>query len=112
MMQRLPVSLHLCLLAIASPALAAATPTFNRDVAPVVFENCVACHHPGGVAPFPLTSYKEVKKHAKQIVEATGSHFMPPWLPEAGHGDFMGERRLSAEQINVLKRWVEAGTVE
>jgi mono/diheme cytochrome c family protein len=87
-------------------------PTFHRDVAPVIFANCVSCHHPDGDAPFPLTTFEETKKHAQQIVEVTGSRFMPPWLPEKGHGEFAGERRLTKEQIKLLARWSESGAAE
>src|SRR5678810_1479845 len=34
------------------------TPTFNRDIAPIIFGQCVLCHHPGGVGPFSLTEYR------------------------------------------------------
>src|SRR5947207_2879120 len=36
-------------------------PTFNRDIAPIVFARCVECHHPDGNAPFALTTYQEAK---------------------------------------------------
>jgi Flp pilus assembly protein TadD len=84
-------------------------PTFNRDVAPIVFANCVVCHHPGGIGPFSLTSFAEVKKRAKLIARVTASRFMPPWMPEHGHGEFVGERRLSDEQIAMIDRWWKAG---
>jgi hypothetical protein len=32
---------------------------------------------------------------------------MPPWPPVPGHGDFLGARVLTAEQIDTLRRWVE-----
>src|SRR5207245_1574658 len=28
--------------------------TFTRDIAPLLFERCGACHHPDGPAPFSL----------------------------------------------------------
>ena len=31
---------------IAGPAPAADAPTFNKDVAPVLFSHCAACHRP------------------------------------------------------------------
>ena len=31
--------------------------TFNRHVAPLVFEQCSTCHRPGVVAPFSLLSF-------------------------------------------------------
>ena len=27
-------------------------PTYSRDIAPIVFENCINCHRSGGWAPF------------------------------------------------------------
>src|SRR5262245_26620827 len=43
----------------AGPA-SAQTPTFSKDVAPIVFTKCASCHRPGEVAPMSLTSFKEV----------------------------------------------------
>src|SRR4051812_24867908 len=70
----------------------AAGPTFTKDVAPIVFNNCATCHRAGEVAPFSLTSYAETKKHAKQIADVVDDRMMPPWKPEPGHGDFLGAR--------------------
>ena len=36
--------------------------TFNKSIAPIVFERCAGCHHPGEVAPFSLMTYGDVKK--------------------------------------------------
>lgn len=37
---------------------------------------------------------------------------MPPWLPEAGHGEFVNERRLTDEQIALIQQWVAQGAPE
>jgi hypothetical protein len=37
---------------------------------------------------------------------------MPPWLPEPGHGDFVGVRRLDDEQIAAIEQWTKAGAPE
>jgi tetratricopeptide (TPR) repeat protein len=86
--------------------------TFNRDIAPLVYEHCAPCHHQGGVGPFPLMSYGDVRKHALQIVAVTSRHFMPPWPPEAGYGDFAGSRRLTDSQIGLIADWVKSGLPE
>src|SRR5262249_54865597 len=86
--------------------------TFNKHIAPILFANCAACHHTGGAGPFSLIEYQEVKKRAGQIVTVTGSRYMPPWLPEPGYGEFAGARRLSDEQIETIRRWVEQGMIE
>ena len=32
-------------------------PTFAKDVAPILFDNCVSCHRPGDIAPMSFLSY-------------------------------------------------------
>ena len=44
-------------------------PTFNRDVAPVLYNRCVECHRTGEVAGIAFTTYKEVRPWAKAIKE-------------------------------------------
>ena len=88
------------------------TLTFNRDIAPIVYQNCAVCHHQGGSAPFSLMTYAEVRKRAEQIAEVTQSKYMPPWLPENPHGEFVGERSLTEQQIKNLKLWAEQGKIE
>ena len=61
-----------------SPVHADATVTFNRDIAPIVFANCVVCHRPGEAAPFSLLDYAQAKKRAGLITALTTSRFMPP----------------------------------
>ena len=86
--------------------------TFSGDVAPIVREHCVACHHPGGAGPFSLIRYEDVRKHARDIVKVTGRRYMPPWPPEPGDVRFVGERRLSDAQIEVFRQWVAQNMVE
>ena len=86
--------------------------TFNKDIAPIIFNHCSTCHHPGEAAPFNLLNYADVKKRASQIAEVTGRRLMPPWLPEPGYGDFVGQRSLSQEQIQIVQRWVAQGAPE
>jgi len=90
----------------------AGTLTFNKDVAPIVFDRCAYCHRPGQAAPFVLLSYAEVKKRATQIAEVTARRYMPPWLPETGYGDFAGVRSLSTDQLGVIQQWVSEGAIE
>ncbi|MBY0232752.1 MAG: heme-binding domain-containing protein [Gemmataceae bacterium] len=89
-----------------------AAPTFNKDVAPILFNDCAACHRPGAGGPFPLLSYKDAKKRGKQLAAVTKSGQMPPW--KAGKGDvaLLHDRRLSEEKIAVFARWAEAGMPE
>ncbi len=84
-------------------------PTFAADIAPIVHAHCTACHHDGGVAPFPLETYGQVRRRARQIAMVTRSGYMPPWKPDPGYGPFLGERRLREDQIASIERWLESG---
>jgi Tfp pilus assembly protein PilF/mono/diheme cytochrome c family protein len=86
--------------------------TFAHDIAPIVYSHCASCHRPGESGPFPLLTFDEVKKHASQIVTVTQNRYMPPWLPEAGHGDFIDENHLTPEQIRKIADWVSQGAPE
>lgn len=86
--------------------------TFNKDVAPIVFANCVTCHRPGGDGPFSLLTYAESARRAAAIGEQTLARHMPPWLPEPGNVPIVGARRLSQVQIDTIQRWVRDGALE
>ena len=86
--------------------------TFTRDIAPILFHSCAPCHRPGEAAPFSLLTYVDAKTHAHQIAAITESRNMPPWLPEPDDPKFADDLRLSAEQIALLKAWVEQGALE
>ncbi len=109
------VSLPIASLALAGISCAAGTsesPVFSRDIAPIVYQNCTICHHAGGDGPFPLVTYSDVQKHARQIADVTARRYMPPWLPELGYGEFQDERRLTDQQIRIIAEWVRAGAPE
>ncbi len=93
---------------VASPSVPA-TVTWSHDIAPLVYSHCATCHHPGGAGPFSLLTYPDARRWAPQMVLVTQSRFMPPWLPEPGHGDFADVRRLSDHEQALIRRWAQAG---
>ncbi len=99
-------------LALASTATAQPVITFNRDIAPIIADRCVACHRPGGGAPFSLTSSSDVRSRATLIASVTKARTMPPWKPDAPLNFFADDRRLTDDQISLIQRWVDAGAVE
>src|SRR5438876_8637166 len=80
----------------------AAPPTFNKDIAPILYANCASCHRPGEVAPFSLLTYQDAAKRAGVIATVTKKRYMPPWKPEPGFGSFDHARRLTDEQIALI----------
>ncbi len=92
--------------------IAANPPTFNRDVAPILWQNCAVCHRPGEVGPFSLLTCADAKKRAVQIVERVDAGAMPPWIPTRESLPFVGERRVSETQKKTLRDWLAAGAPE
>jgi Flp pilus assembly protein TadD len=101
------VALVLVLSGVSGPPMCAAQePTWNHDIAGILYKNCTACHHTGGAGPFSLLTYADARRWAPQIVTVTQSRFMPPWLPEPGYGDFADTRRLSERELMLIRQWV------
>jgi hypothetical protein len=90
----------------------AASVTFTRDVAPILYKNCVVCHRAGEIGPMSLVNYKEVRPWAKSIREVVIERRMPPWLADPNHGEFSNDRRLSQLEIDTLVGWVDSGAKE
>ena len=96
--------------AITAPA--APAPTYNQDIAPILYKNCAGCHRPGEVAPFSLLTYADTVRRADLIATVTRARIMPPWKAEPGHGEFQDARRLTGEQIALLQQWAASGAPE
>jgi Flp pilus assembly protein TadD len=98
---------------VTSTACQKAPPTFNRDIAPIVFKNCTPCHRTGQQAvPFTLLSYADAQKRADIIAKVTLERRMPPWPPDSVTPEFMARRGLTSEQIDLIQRWVQGGAPE
>jgi tetratricopeptide (TPR) repeat protein len=91
---------------------APAGPVSFADIAPIMFDRCGMCHHPGGAAPFSLLTYPSARQRATQVAAVTKSRFMPPWKSEPGYGEFIGQRPLSDAEIDLIQRWVADGALE
>lgn len=90
-----------------------ASVTFNRDIAPILFEACAICHRPGEVTPFSVLTYEDVKPWAWVIGVVTQNRYMPPWPPgDRADARFESERRLADNDIALIARWVDEGAVE
>jgi tetratricopeptide (TPR) repeat protein len=97
---------------VTSHASAPQSVTFAADVAPLLFDRCVKCHHPGGPAPFSLTTYADANRRASLIADLTSRRLMPPWKGESAFGEFTGQKPLSATEIETLRQWAASGAPE
>ena len=83
--------------------------SYVDQIAPLLQEKCVACHRPGGIGPWAMTSYENVRGFAPMIREVIRTKRMPPWYADPHVGTFVGDRSISIEQAKMLVHWIEAG---
>jgi hypothetical protein len=84
-------------------------PTFNKDVAPILYKNCVGCHRDGEIAPMSLMTYEDARPWAKAIRDEVSDRNMPPWHTDAPKGTFHNERILSDGDRETLVAWANGG---
>jgi hypothetical protein len=99
------------ILVLAAPAAAAETPTFSKDVAPILQAKCQSCHQPNSIAPMSLMTFQEARPWARSMKERVSSRQMPPWHIDKSVGiqQFKNDMSLSDEQIDTIVRWVDGG---
>jgi len=84
------------------------TPVYSADIRPILTRHCASCHRQGTAAPFPLASYTDAQRRARQIADIVNSRMMPPWLPDS-HGELLDENRLAAAEIATIRLWADRG---
>jgi Copper type II ascorbate-dependent monooxygenase, C-terminal domain len=87
------------------------TPSFTRDVAPIIQQKCAGCHRSGGIAPFALVTGKQISSRAAIIGAAVQKGRMPPWPPGGASPSYVGEeiRKLTARERATIVSWARAG---
>lgn len=86
--------------------------TFTKDVAPILYKNCVRCHRPDEIAPMSLLTYQDARPWAKAIRQRVAERTMPPWFADPAHGEFSNDLRLSQQDIDTIVAWVDRGAVK
>src|ERR1700758_2801423 len=86
-----------------------ATPTFYKDVLPILQDHCQSCHRAGEVAPMPLETYEQALVVAPAIKHAVQMKMMPPWFADPRYGHFANDSSLAESQIAAIVAWVDAG---
>lgn len=104
----------LTLLGLPAQRVEAQEVTFTKDVAPILYENCVSCHREGSFAPMSLVTYEQASLYAGLIRYRVEQRMMPPWHVDqtVGIQDFANSVALADEEIETIVRWVDAGAPE
>ena len=100
-------------LGVAEPGSAEAedgTPTFSKDVAPILYENCVACHRPNHLAPMSLITYDDTRPWARAIKAKVLKREMPPWGADSDVRAYKNDASLAQTEIDTIAAWVDGGS--
>ncbi len=109
------IACAIIVIALGSVTIAFATnapaPTFNKEVAPILFKRCANCHRPGQIAgDISFLSYESTRPWAELIKEEVLKREMPPWPADAkGSVKFRNDPTLSQEEIDTLVTWINLG---
>src|ERR1700688_725740 len=91
-----------------NPGRASSTPTFYRDVLPILERHCQRCHNASGIAPMAFETYDQVRGYANVIRNVTQDKAMPPpfAIPEAGR--VREDLSLTPEEMSTIAAWANA----
>ena len=85
------------------------TPDYATEIAPIIIENCVACHSQDGVGPFAFDSYIMLLGWSPMIREVLLNKRMPPMQVDPYIGYSHNARYLDTDQLQALIHWIDAG---
>ena len=85
------------------------SPNYSEDIAPIIYNKCLQCHHTGGIGPLSLETYPNAVSNAGLIQHVVSTGEMPPWPPDTTYQRFAYENILSIDEIATIKDWITAG---
>lgn len=83
--------------------------TYATHIADILNRRCVDCHREQQIAPFSLAKYEDLHGWGDMILEVIEEGRMPPWHADPAHGKFSNDARLTDDEKQMLRQWIEAG---
>jgi len=100
-----------CLVEYKEPKVVHSKITFHKDISRLLQSHCQRCHHDGGVGPFSLIDFEEVRERRKMLKYVVSKKLMPPWFAQGG-GPWRDNYNLTDSERKLLLDWIAAGTPE
>ena len=97
---------------LAAAEAAEGVPTFTKDVAPILYENCVACHRPNHLAPMSLITYEDARPWARAVKAKVLAREMPPWGADSSVRAYRNDASLAQTEIDTVAAWVDGGAIK
>ena len=90
--------------------------TYYKHIVPLLQRSCQSCHRdgePGAELFSSFDAYETVAAMSDVMLSRIENGLMPPWHastdPDNGLGGFQGDVRLSEQQIDLFRAWVDLG---
>lgn len=85
--------------------------TYHGVAQPIVEARCVACHTEGGIAPFSLETFDDLKTYAAAVRGVVLDRVMPPLPPDTRDCRTLSDARVMPdEEREALVAWIDADT--
>ncbi len=104
------VLLTICVFLISYNFINGQSPNYSEDIAPIIYNKCLQCHHVGGISSLSLETYANTVTNAGMIQHVTSSGEMPPWPPDTLYKNYAYENVLSLQEINSITNWISNGS--
>ncbi len=85
--------------------------SFSTGVQPILEQSCASCHAPdqAGSAHFELATAADAQEWSDLLFDLTHTGAMPPWPASDLSLPFVGDPRLSEDQLASIAAWVDDG---
>ena len=86
------------------------TISYADDIAPILMENCVSCHHDGGIGPWSMNDHKMVQGWSRMMKEVLMTRRMPPGQIDTHVGKPIKDVvEITPQELQMLVYWIDAG---
>ena len=86
------------------------TISYADDIAPILMENCVSCHHDGGIGPWSMNDHKMVQGWSRMMKEVLMTRRMPPGQIDTHVGKSIKDVvEITPQELQMLVYWIDAG---
>ncbi|MFT5210646.1 MAG: peroxiredoxin [Flavobacterium sp.] len=84
--------------------------SYVKDIVPILKDNCISCHHDGGIGPWSMSSHAMVQGWSKMMEEVVMTRRMPPGQIDTHVGKTIEDfAEITAEEKQLLVHWINDG---
>ena len=84
--------------------------SYSKDIVPILQNNCLDCHHEGGIGPWAMSNHAMIQGWSTMMQEVVMTRRMPPaQIDPHASKPLRAKGMLSVEEKQKLVHWIGAG---